>query len=273
MTFERTTGFSSIFALSAAGAVLNAVTPALREQYGAGEKLLITTPDLGVSKVVVACVLIGVWQVVRQPSGPLHLPQILCLLPALVGTLAVSGTFAWSGLALSSLLLLIALPQNKVTNGGLWIILIGSLHAPVASLLGQFAGGAILGLDRIAAVTVLSFFGSTIALPGNAIKMVDGDTLLLIWECGVFKNISLVLLLWLTTLRVLLEPEQRLCLSDALALVAYCILANTVRITLMASGGPWFEYLHDGFGAMIFRLILIAFALGMAFKELSHVRS
>ncbi len=256
--------FNVAFACVTSGAVLNAIVPTLIKHNRGQIAGFAINPDLGVSKVVIVCVFIALTNLFRTPASELRPVEALFLLPALLGTLATSGTAAWAGLALSTGSLLLWSDRSGDMKAVLWIILVASLHAPASSLLGQLSGGTLLGLDRWAALTVLSLFTDIENLQGNAIQIAGGEILMLVWECGVLKNVSLVLLLWISVLNIGLRSRIRPRIGDAFLLIVFCILMNAVRLTLMALQENWFDYLHDGQGATIFRLILLAAALVVA---------
>lgn len=262
-----------IFAILCLGAAVNATAPSLLDQVRAQQYQWFANPDLGVSKIVVICILIGIWKStfgLNVAARPLH---AVLLLPAVLGTIGISGNAAWTGLAISAAAFLVASPWPNDSRGGLWIILLGALHAPGTSLLGQVIGGSLLALDQLVTVSVLSLFDTVEPLRGNVILKTGGEAIVLVWECGVFKNITLVVLLWLTMLQLLIGPSNRVPLADAMLLVAFCIALNTVRLLLMAVDTDWFDFMHQGPGAYTFRLLLLTAPMVMAWSRASLARA
>ena len=57
-----------------------------------------------------------------------------------------------------------------------------------------------------------------------------------------------------------------------LALVALLTIAlNALRLALMAAEPHTYEFLHDGAGAVIFRIIILSGAVGVAWLQSVHV--
>lgn len=262
-----------VFAIVSIGAAANAAAPSMLHQFRVQQNYWLTNPDLGVSKIVFICIMIGIWRVASSLHGPARPWHVFPLLPAAIGTLGVSGNSAWAGLALSAIAFLAVFSQPSGTRCGLWIILLGALHSPGTSLLGQMAGGNLLAIDQFVTVSILSLFETITPIQGNVIQTTGGEAILLVWECGVLKNIALVLLLWLTMLQLLIGPEYRAPLADAVLLVGVCVAINTVRLSLMAITPDWFDLFHDGAGATTLRLLLLSTPVALAWWTANHARA
>lgn len=254
----------AIFAMTV-GVLLNAAAPSLLAQMRAGGPDGLSMPDIGVSKVVLACALIGLASVMTGERTRITPAETIAAAPALLGVLAPSGEAAWAGLALSALLLLLTSRRlGPATRNGLWIILAAAASPPMVATMGDLAGGAMLEIDRRIAAALLAALGAELTQGGAVMAAADGAKLLLVWKCGVLGNLSVALLLWFAVIRSVAGRMPVRRVPDA-ALVALLVIAiNSGRLALMALDQSMFDYLHEGAGAALVRFLILSAALGVA---------
>ena len=245
---SETLAARAVAAVVIAGAVANAVTPAVMVADGEG------LPDFGVSKIVLACAGLGLWRLVQGIASPRLLPA---LLPAALGSLLRSPDAAWLGLALSMALLLWMAEDRRLRDGASILLAVG-LHAPIVSVAGLVAGGDLLEIDTWLAALILSLSGTPVTASATSLSVEGGMDVIMVWRCGVLGNLSVALMMWYSATRFVLGriPPGTLIVAALVALVMVAV--NALRIAGMALDPELFVWLHDGTGATLVRL----FALG-----------
>ena len=120
----------------------------------------------------------------------------------------------------------------------------------------------VLSFEAKLVSMLLSFFGD-FKHNGLNITAANGHAIMIETGCSAFHNVSTATLLWLSLIKI---EKANIHLRDwlvLLAMVALTILANTIRIALMAQSYPMYEYWHNGDGVGIFSLSLLASMLGL----------
>ncbi len=248
------------------GTIANAAMPnVLQASHDVGG-----LPDIGVSKLVLICAMLGMFRLL-QTSNPADL--LPSLLPAAIGAVTRSADAAWLGLAISMYILLKRDDLCSKARDGALILLAVGLHGPVVSMFGLFFGADILTFDAKIAAAVLSLTGTPVSASATSLSVKDGMDLVLVWRCGVLNNLSIALLLWYSATQFVLGRIPLQALTAAVLVIAVMVLANSLRIAAMALNSVYFEYLHDGQGATLLRIatmVCIAFIISKNLRRLAR---
>ncbi|MEO9575637.1 MAG: hypothetical protein ABJ263_10795 [Tateyamaria sp.] len=245
------------------GALANATAPALlvAEQVGG-------LPDVGVSKVVLCCVALGLFRLLQAPRAEDLLPFML---PAAIGALLRSADAAWLGLSISMLLLLTANRTTGRARDGATVLLAVGLHAPIVSAAGLLIGGDLLALDTKLAAAFLSLSGTPVSASAASLSVPGGMDLLLVWRCGVLGNLSVALMMWYTATRFVLGCVPARALPTAVLVATVMVAVNALRIAGMAFDAQTYEWLHDGRGASLVRMAALACVAGIIAFDLRRL--
>jgi len=256
--------FNACLSFIVIGGAANAIAPSFTRQFQELGPTSLLQPDFGVSKLVLACVILGVLRVFCAGGRPMATVDVLALLAGALGALSPNGTVAWAGIAVSATLLISLGRVQGSARNGVWIILLASLHRPLVITVGDLFGGEILQIDREIAAFILSLFGATPIQAGSTLTAPDGVPLLLVWECGVLSNLSLALLVWFTAVRLTVGEMRGNWLFQPVVIVLAVIVLNGVRLGAMSYHRYFFEILHQGAGATALRIAMLCVALGVA---------
>jgi len=127
----------------------------------------------------------------------------------------------------------------------------------------------ILPIEAALAYVPLSFLDS-FSLVGNVISHPDERRgLIVAGSCSAFQNMLAVALLWLSFMKIAnLEFSRRSfgVLAGGLVMV---VLLNTLRMSLCAWSPEYFQYWHEGPGARLLSLMMLALALAIFYFGLA----
>ena len=203
-------------------------------------------------KILWLCVLISLWRIVVAPhravrTGDVAWGGLIIALAALT-----AGVWSWLLLAAFALLFLRRTDQHEIRHA-LYLVLAIGIHESVVGVLGEVFGDTLLAIHAY----------------GTSLQATGGHTVMLVWGCSSFSYVGdMMLLCWaVTLLRGHGEGTGR-SLWKWLALVAlFTVALNAVRLALMAAAPHTYDFLHDGAGAVIFRIIILSGAVGVAWLQ------
>ncbi len=255
---SRILGRAGFQALVAAAAGISALSPGV----------LSGAPTT--SKLIPLCLALGLIALLRSGYRPLRWCDLAIALPALMMLASSSEVAAWAGLAFTTLLWVRTGGKSDAARPGLWIIAAVALRDPLMLLAGDLFGAEIIALDARLVAGLLTLMGEEPAASGAVLQTAEGHPLLLLWNCSLFGNLSLALLLWLS---LSLLAAQRLSLNlwvyGALALAAV-VAVNTGRLAAMAWSLSGYDWLHQGDGAAFLRLLLYSLVITITFLGIRH---
>jgi exosortase/archaeosortase family protein len=219
-------------------------------------------------KILWLCVLISLWRIVVAPhravrTGDVAWGGLIIALAALT-----AGVWSWLLLAAFALLFLRRTDQHEIRHA-LYLVLAIGIHESVVGVLGEVFGDTLLALDASVAELLTHWFLPAIHAYGTSLQATGGHTVMLVWGCSSFSYVGdMMLLCWaVTLLRGHGEGTGR-SLWKWLALVAlFTVALNAVRLALMAAAPHTYDFLHDGAGAVIFRIIILSGAVGVAWLQ------
>ena len=223
-------------------------------------------------KVLWLCVLISLWRIAAAPHRALRRGDIAVggLIVALAALSA--GLWSWLLLVAFTLLFLRGTDQQEVRQA-LYLVLAIGCHEAGVRLLGEVFGDTLLALDASIAEVLSHWFFAGVHAYGTSLQAIGGHSVVLVWGCSSFSYVGdMMLLCWAVTLLLGSEQGAGRGLWKWLALVAgLTVTLNAMRLALMAAEPQTYSFLHDGAGAVIFRIVILAGAVGVAWLQSVHV--
>ena len=213
------------------------------------------------NKVLWICLGIAFWHLQRLRSAPLGWLDMFAAIPAIAFSLFFSGSLAWGGL-LFSLILFSRLKPFGASQAGLWIAIASSSQVLVTTILSQLGGDGLLRLEAQMVGLLAQPFVGELTVQGSALLGAQGHTLVLVWGCSAFSNLGFSMLLFfaLITLRFSEKTisQQKIWMAGYFLLVSMAVVAiNLARLSLMMGGPEFFEYMHEGDGSGLVRVITL----------------
>jgi hypothetical protein len=101
----------------------------------------------------------------------------------------------------------------------------------------------------------------------------NGHSIIVESQCSAFHNLSFATLIWISLLKLGSLATKR---GDWLVLAAMAVatvVLNTTRIALMAQSYPMYDYWHNGAGATIVSITMLAAVIGIFLGEREFLRS
>jgi len=262
---------SAAFVVLASIAVLRATAPFWLDQTSHSNGLFVL--DFGISKVSICCVLLGFALLFKGPMTKLGFSEIVALIPVGICPLLISTNAVWVGLGISSLMLAQLSKRRSEARSGLLIIAMAALQQPASATIGMLFGGSILRVDQYFASLFVSLFAEVESTLGNQIVVANGYPIALVWQCGVFQNITLCILVWFSILRVSITRTNWIIVIDGAVLCLAIFSINCLRLGAMALDQQLFQFWHTGIGASLLRLSIVGISIVMAaWRVHRHVR-
>ena len=129
-------------------------------------------------------------------------------------------------------------------------------------ILFNLASPFVLTAETIAVQELLSLFGD-FTRDNLIIKAANGYGIRIETGCSAFHNLSFATLVWISLIKLETLEMKRLNWWILAAMAAATIALNTTRIAFMAQSQSLRAYWHDGPGATIVSLTMLAVMLGV----------
>ncbi len=222
-------------------------------------------------KVMWVCALVAGWRLIQSPSAALNAGQLY--LGALTAALAASTAGLWPWL------ILIAFAFGSLRNiheagtrQALYLVLAIGVHEALVTLCAEMFSERLLNLDALIAQTVTRWALPEVAVTGATLEIHAGHSIVLVWGCSSLSYIGDMVLLC-AALSLFLMGEQGVnarIWAWLMLVAALTVVLNSFRLVLMASAPEYYELLHAGAGAALFRVGLISGATAMAWLYYRH---
>jgi exosortase/archaeosortase family protein len=225
-------------------------------------------------KVMWLCALIATWRIASSSTRQLRSGDVIWggSLAALAAVTA--GLWPWLFLSAFAAVFLARTGQHRV-HQALCLLFAIAAHETVVTLCGEFFADILLSLDALIAQLLTHWFMPEVLVSGATLQGSSGHSVVLVWGCSSLSYVGdMMLLCW--ALALLLAGDGRLDrgLWTWLLLVAgITITLNSMRVVLMATDPQVYHLLHEGAGAMAFRITLLAGAVGVAWLQSSDAIS
>jgi exosortase/archaeosortase family protein len=222
-------------------------------------------------KVLWVCILVGLWRIASTSSRDLRLGDVIWGGLFAILAAVTAGLWPWLCLAAFAGAFLTRTKQHEIRQA-LFLLLAIGIHETVVTICGEVFGDALLSLDASIAQFLTHWFLPELLASGTTLQVSDVHSVALVWGCSSLSYVGdMMLLCWALTLLLGDKKKPGGDLWKWLALVATMTVAlNAARLALMATSPPIYHFLHDGFGAVIFRIIILTGAVSIAWLQSSH---
>jgi exosortase/archaeosortase family protein len=159
-------------------------------------------------------------------------------------------------------LMFVARQDPRLTSIGQILLALVSYHY-IGRLIFDLFAPHMLPLETIAVSTILTPLGN-FSRDGVLINGPNGHSIYVDAGCSAFHNITIATLIWLALIKI---ERLRFFRSDWLVLTAMIgttIILNTIRIALMAQSPTMLQYWHEGEGAAIVSVTMLAAMLAIS---------
>ena len=222
-------------------------------------------------KVLWVCILVGLWRIASAPSRDLRLGDVIW--GGLFAVLAAVTTGLWPWLCLAAFAgVFLTKTNQREVHQALYLLLAIGIHETVVTLCGEVFGDALLSLDASIAQFLTHWFLPELLASGTTLQVTGGHSVVLVWGCSSLSYVGdMMLLCWALALLLRDKENPGRGLWKWLALVATITVAlNAARLALMATTPAIYHFLHDGSGAVIFRVIILTGAVSVAWLQSNH---
>jgi hypothetical protein len=132
----------------------------------------------------------------------------------------------------------------------------------LGKILFNLASPIVLTAETIAVQELLSLFGD-FSRDNLTINAANGHRIYIEIGCSAFHNLSFATLVWISLIKLETLEMKRFHGWIFAAMAAATIALNTTRIAFMAQSQSLYAYWHDGPGATIVSLTMLAVMLGV----------
>ena len=196
------------------------------------------------------------------------LKDLAMAIPALLGSIALSSTIGWFGLAVTLFCFISRSTSGQFRTGAL-ICVAAALHEPVIQFVGYTIGDRLLSLDQAMLSATMPLMRSMIPFFGVATDA-SSTPLLLVWGCTSLNNVSLALLLWSTIVYTVIHQVPPRIWAYGLLLAAMMVVINVGRLLVMSIDIDHYRLLHDDPTGNTFRLVTLISILLIIAISTSH---
>lgn len=225
-------------------------------------------------KVMWLCTLIAVWRISSASTRRLRSGDVIWgSVPAALAAVT-AGLWPWLFLSVFAAVFLARTDQHRV-HQALYLLLALAVHETVVTLCGEIFADILLSLDALIAQLLTQWFVPEVLVSGATLQVAGGHSVVLVWGCSSLSYVGdMMLLCWALALFLAGEGSLGRGLWTWLVLVAGITVAlNSMRLVFMATDAQIYHLLHEGAGAMAFRITLLAGAVGVAWLQSSHAIS
>ena len=222
-------------------------------------------------KVLWVCILVGLWRIASTSSRDLRLGDVIWGGLFAVLAAVTAGLWPWLCLAAFAGVFLTRTKQREIRQA-LFLLLALGIHETVVTLCGEVFSDVLLSLDASISQFLTHWFLPELLASGTTLQVTSGHSVALVWGCSSLSYVGdMMMLCWALALLLGDKEKPGGGLWKWLALVATITVAlNAARLSLMATSPAIYHFLHDGFGAVIFRIIMLTGAVSIAWLQSSH---
>jgi exosortase/archaeosortase family protein len=239
-----------------------------RDLYSAGLHAFINF------KLTWICAFIAIWRIWGAPSQDLRSGDVICggIFVALAAVTA--GPWPWIFLCMFAAVLLRGAGQSTERQA-LYLLVAMGVHEVFVSLCGEVFADSLLSLDALIAGSLTRLLLPDVLVTGTMLQVPGGHSVMLVWGCSSLSYVGdMMLLCWALSLFLAGKSEPGRGLWRWLALVAVITVAlNSARLALMAMDPQTYAFLHEGPGAVAFRIIILTGAACVAWLQFYHANS
>ena len=210
------------------------------------------------------CMLVALLRLMDTPSQPLCATDVAC--GAALSLLAALAAGVWPWLALVALAACV-LPRERARamRSPLLLLTALGLHEALIVVLGRGLGEELLALDATLVRMLTGWLLPDLAVSGTSLQLAGGHVLTLVWGCSSLSYLGeMVLLCWATLLFLAGTSNPKRTWVPLVLAGSVTVAMNTARIAIMTTDLAAYEFLHDGYGASVFRAVSLASAAGIA---------